>query len=635
MRFIRGQLLLLIQRLLLLFLIYFVLRLLFLIIYYPSFQLGDAKDWLMVFLTSLRFDTSAILLSNAPFILLSLLPFPFFYHRFYQLMLMVVYAVINVFFIFANCVDLVFYGFVRKRMTADIFEFISIGDDTRNVLPALLRDYWYIIVLCLALSALLLYLYHRIRMPVSYHFSGIKSKAVYVLSGLVIAFLFSGVAVIGARGGTQYKPLRMISAARSTSAENIPLIASTTFSMLTTIGKNRPEEVHYFSEAELYHHYQSLHTYPAKTSFKGVNVVLLILESFSKEYIGYYGKDKRFTPFFDSLITQSLSFPNTFANSKKSIEGIPAIVASLPALMEEPFLTSPYNGYRINSLASVLKKEGYYTAFFHGGNNGTMNFDNFAYLAGYDHYYGRREYGPQDYDGYWGVYDHCFYRWFVDKMNTMPQPFFTTLFTLSSHHPFKIPDELAGRLPEGHHPILRTIAYADYSLRTFFEYARKQPWYSNTLFVITADHTGAVLSTEYETRKGIYEIPLLFFLPGIIAPAENHSVAQQCDVMPSILGFLGIEQPFVAFGNNLFDPSQPRFSISYLQGSYQLISDHYLIQFDGTDLLNAFRWRTDPLLKENIFNGNPEPFLQELNWLKSVIQQFNSRILQNRLTPDA
>ncbi len=635
MRFIRGQLLLLTKRLLILFLIYFVLRLLFLIIYYPSFQLNQATDWLIVFLTSLRFDTSAILLSNAPFILLSLLPFPFFYHRAYQFLLMLLYAGINVFFIFANCVDLVFYGFVRKRMTADIFDFISIGDDTRNVLPGLLRDYWYVIVICLALSTFMLYLYHRIRIHGAYNLPGLKSKVIYMLSGFAIAFLFSGVAFIGARGGIQYKPLRMISAARSTSAENIPLVASTTFSMLSTIGKNRLEEVHYFSETELHNHFQPVHRYHAKTRFKSVNVVLLILESFSKEYIGYYSGDKRFTPFFDSLITQSLSFPNTFANSKKSIEGIPAIVASLPALMEEPFLTSPYNGCLINSLASVLKKEGYYTAFFHGGNNGTMNFDNFAYLAGYDDYFGRREYGPQDYDGYWGVYDHCFYRWFADKMNTMQQPFFTTLFTLSSHHPFKIPDELAGRFPEGHHPILQTIAYADYSLRTFFEYARRQPWYSNTLFVITADHTGPALSAAYETRKGIYEIPLLFFMPEIIAPAENDAVAQQCDVMPSILGFLGIEQPFVAFGNNLFDPSQTRFAISYLQGSYQIISDHYLIQFDGTHMLNAFRWRTDPLLKENLFNGNSESFLTELNLLKSVIQQFNSRILNNRLTPDS
>ncbi len=299
--------------------------------------------------------------------------------------------------------------------------------------------------------------------------------------------------------------------------------------------------------------------------------------------------------------------------------------------MEEPFITSPYNGGKINSIASVLKENGYYSAFFHGGNNGTMGFDNFAFSAGYDNYFGRHEYGPHDYDGHWGVYDHKFYRWFAEKMNGMKQPFFTTLFTISSHHPFKVPDEFKDKFPKGDHPILESIAYADYALHTFFEYAQKQPWYHNTLFVITADHTGPSFTAKYETRKGIYEIPILFFMPGKLQPKEDNSVAQQCDIMPTVLGFLNIKQPFVAFGNNLFNPSSKRFAASFLQDTYQLISDDYLIQFDGTHLLNAYRWRKDDLLLTNVFNGDDTPFLNELNTLKAIIQQFNHRVLNNRL----
>lgn len=453
----------------------------------------------------------------------------------------------------------------------------------------------------------------------------------YALSGTLIMILCTGAAVIGARGGIQYKPLRMIAAARTTAVENIPLVASTTFSMLSTIGKEKLEEINYFPEKELSKYFYCVHQNDTAQPMQPLNVVLILLESFSKEYIGYYNDDKRFTPFFDSLITQSVSFPHAFANSKKSIEGIPAVIASLPALMEEPFITSPYNGGKINSMASELKKNGYYSAFFHGGNNGTMGFDNFAFAAGYDDYFGRNEYGQQDYDGHWGVFDHKFYRWFAERMNGMKQPFFTTFFTISSHHPFKIPDELKGKFPKGDHPILESIAYADFALRTFFEFAQNQPWYSNTLFVITADHTGPSFSTQYETRKGIYEIPLLFFMPGKLQPKEDFSVAQQCDVMPTVLGFLNVKQPFVAFGNNLFNASSKRFAASFLQDTYQLISDNYLIQFDETQLLNAYRWREDDLLLKNEFTGDETPFRNELNTLKAIIQQYNHRVLNNRL----
>jgi phosphoglycerol transferase MdoB-like AlkP superfamily enzyme len=632
MNFVRGQLAVLVKRLSVLFLIYFLLRIIFLIIYYPSFRFGNLKGVMMAFITSLRFDTSAIILSNAPFIFLSLLPFVFFYHKTYQWLLLIFYTAINTFFVFANCVDLIFFRFVRKRMTADIFDFIALGDDTKNVFPSLLRDYWFIIPACLLMVWLMLYLYTRIRIPAPAHLNGVKSRAMYALSGLFIMMLAISAAVVGARGGIQYKPLRMIAAARTTAAENIPLVASTTFSMISTIGKEKLEEAHYFPEEELAGHFSALHQNDTLQPLKPMNVVLIILESFSKEYISYYNDDKRFTPFLDSLITQSVSFPHAFANSKKSIEGIPAVVASLPALMEEPFITSPYNGGKINSIASILKENGYYSAFFHGGNNGTMGFDNFAFSAGYDDYFGRNEYGPHDYDGHWGVYDHKFYRWFADKMNAMKQPFFSTFFSISSHHPFKIPDEFAGRFPKGHHPILESIAYADYALRTFFEYAQKQPWFENTLFVITSDHTGPSFTIKYETRKGIYEIPLLFYMPGKLTPKEDKSVAQQCDVMPTVLGFLNVKQPFIAFGNNLFNPNSSRFAASFLQDTYQLISDDYLIQFDGTHLLNAYRWREDDLLLKNVLSKNETPFQNELNTLKAIIQQFNYRVLNNRLS---
>lgn len=614
------------------FLIYFILRVIFLYIYYPSFRFVNLNGILMAFLTSLRFDTSAIVLSNTPFILLSLLPFGFYYQNSYQKILFSLYMIINIFFVFANCVDLVFFNFYRKRMTADIFNFIAIGDDTKNVLPSLLRDFWYVLLICALLTWMMAWLYLRIKVSIDNKPKGGKERLLYALAGLLIFVLCSGAGIIAGRGGTQLKPLKMISAVSTTTPENIPLVANTTFSIISTWGKEKLKEASYFPEEMANRFFASEHKPAGSDSINKVNVVVIILESFSKEYIGYYNEDKRFTPFLDSLISQSLSFPNAFANSKKSIEGIPAILASLPALMEEPYITSSYSSGKINSIASVLKTAGYSSAFFHGGNNGTMNFDNFCYASGFDKYFGRKEYGPEDYDGQWGIYDHKFYRYFISRMDEMQEPFFTSLFTISSHHPFHVPTEFTGKFPKGSHPILESIAYADYSLQTFFHNASNKTWFKNTLFVITADHTGPSVSPKYETRKGIYEIPLLFYMPGVIQPQEDTSVVQQCDVMPSVIGFVKSGQPFISFGNNLFDPHSNRFAVSYLQDTYQLITNKVLIHFDGINLLDTYYWRIDDLLEKNVLSAHRNSLANETNLLKSVIQQFNFRVLHNQLT---
>ena len=158
------------------------------------------------------------------------------------------------------------------------------------------------------------------------------------------------------------------------------------------------------------------------------NVFVIILESFSSEHIGALthqigNKNTDFTPFLDSLAEKSLVFEG-FANGKRSIEGIPAILASLPTWMTEDFITSQYSSNKFNSLASILKAEGYNTSFFHGGKNGTMGFDAFSKSAGFEFYYGKNEYPDQsDFDGSWGISDEPYLQYIAKTLNTTPEPF--------------------------------------------------------------------------------------------------------------------------------------------------------------------------------------------------------------------
>jgi phosphoglycerol transferase MdoB-like AlkP superfamily enzyme len=261
-----------------------------------------------------------------------------------------------------------------------------------------------------------------------------------------------------------------------------------------------------------------------------------------------------------------------------------------------------------------------------------MGFDMFARAAGFDEYHGRREYGTHDYDGHWGVFDHRFYRYFIAQTNRMRRPFVNVVFSLSSHHPYSVPAYLKTHFPQGTLPIHQAVRYADYSLKLFFEEARRQPWFDSTLFVITADHSGPNEKPAYQTQKGIYEVPLLFYMHGSRLRGAFPHTAQQTDVLPTVLGLLHYDEPFVAFGSALFDPKAPRFAVQYFSGQYQLANDSLVLQYDGRQVTGWYDLRGDPLLVSNLA-GTQAPPARPLWLLQSYIQQFNHRMLYNELAP--
>ncbi len=367
------------------------------------------------------------------------------------------------------------------------------------------------------------------------------------------------------------------------------------------------------------------------------NVFIIILESFSAEHIGALNhqqgnNNSDFTPFLDSLALKSLVFEG-FANGKRSIEGIPAILASLPTWMTEDFITSQYASNKFNSLASLLKTEGYSTSFFHGGKNGTMGFDAFSRSAGFDNYYGKNEYPDQeDFDGSWGISDEPYLQYIAKMLNNTPQPFMGTVFTLSSHHPYKVPEKHKKRFRKGPLKIQETIMYTDYALQKFFETASAMPWYANTIFVITADHTSEAWQPFYQNRVGQYAIPLIFFDPSNNSGEHKEIIAQQTDIMPTVLDMLNYTKPFIAFGGSLLRENEPRFSLSYLNGNYQLIADGYAWQTDH-NLANAlYNFENDSLLSNDLYATQKKLAAENDRLLKAVIQQYNNRVIENKLS---
>lgn len=581
----------------------------------------------------LRFDLAALAMVNAAYIFFSTLPFSFRNRRYYRWTVSALFFYIpNALAIGANLADVIYFRFTLKRTSGDVFNFAMNDGFFINLLPDFLRDFWYMFLLWGGLCWLLVFL--ALRRPffnkLIYH-----SQLSFFTFNFPMFAIWMGLLVLGIRGGLQLKPLSPIMAASITSPERLPLVINTPFSIIKTI-KNQPLSVPtYFSQAKALHLFNPDQKTPNDSingSLKGYNVVVLILESFSLEHTTLNGNTKGFTPFLDSLAHQGV-FAKGIANGKRSIEAIPAILSSLPTWMNYDFITSPYSGNKINSLPSLLKPQGYTSIFLHGGNNGTMSFDSYASLAGFDKYIGRKEYNnDRDFDGTWGIWDEPFLQFTSNLLSQTKQPFVAALFTLSSHHPYKVPIEYMYKLPKGSLPIQQSIAYADQSLRRFFKSASKQPWYNKTLFVLVADHTSEGATAIGRTKAGQYSIPIIFFAPGQQLAPFVKSAVQQTDIMPGILHLLGYHEPFTAFGESPFVKGSNAPAISYNSGVFNLFRNDSLAEFNGKSVSELYNLTNDALQSRNLSSKKATDInISEKG--RAIIQLYYEKMKNNKLTP--
>ena len=624
------HLLILLKRLGIALLIFSICRILFYI--FNSNHFSEVSFDLFIF--GIRFDLVAISYLFLPFIFFSIIPFSFRNFRKYQLFLSVLFYLGNTIGIVLNLVDLAYFDFTLKRSTTDLFSIIGADDgkDFFKLLHLYIVDFWYDYMLLIGLVILSYFLYKKYGYFKKNFYP--YNKKDYLLHTLIFIIGIAST-IIGTRGGLQYKPISIINAGQYTASQNTSIVLNTPFTILKTLFNDNIQTITYYSNEELGAIYSPVISIKNNAAFKNKNVVLIILESFAKEYVGALNNETGYTPFIDSLIKKSYVFNNAYANGYKSIESLPSILAGLPSLMNKPFLASNYSGNQINGLPFHLKEMGYHTSFYHSGSNGTMGFNGFVGACGIDNYHGLNEYPTpkKDYDGSWGIFDEPYFQYFADELNHKPEPFFSSIFTISSHHPYTIPKEHAGRFPKGDLPLHETIGYTDYALKKFFETIKKMAWYNNTLFLFTADHSARSRTSLYKNRLGRFAIPAFIFDPSEHLIGENNEIFQQTDILPSILGIIGTEKKIISFGNNAFDSSQ-KFIVNYVNSSYQIATQDYFLIFDGQQSTGLFNLKNDPFMKTNLINIKVEEEIKDLleSKLKAIIQQYNNRMINNNLS---
>ena len=592
-----------------------------------------------IMIGGLRFDLSAVLYLNSLFILLLIIPFDFRFRKGYQKFLYYLFLVVNATGLAANVADFIYYKYTLRRTTLSLLHQFENETNIGGLLARFLVDYWYAVVFWIALVFMMTMLFRRIRIEGPQ----LKNKMISCGAGALAMLIITGLTVAGMRGGfgESTRPITLSNAAQyATSPKDVNIVLNTPFALMRTARTPVIDKVKYFaSDEEAAGIFTPVHIPLDSASFKPLNIVVIILESFSKEFFGIYNRDvaqgtyKGRTPFLDSLISHSRAYQYSFANGRKSIDAMPSIISSIPSI-EVPYVLSHYSGNRINSLSGLLKDKGYYSAFFHGAPNGSMGFQAYANACEFTDYFGKDEYdNNDDYDGIWGVWDDKFLQFYARKMNTFRQPFYTNFFSVSSHHPYNLPEEFEGKFKEGELTIYKCIEYTDYSLRKFFETASAMPWYKNTLFVITADHASAQIRLpEYNTAWGYFAIPLFFYKPDAGWHSMSPAIIQQIDIMPTLLGELHYDQPYIAFGRDIFnEPSRP-FAFNYLDNTYQSFRGDYLLQFDGTKSVGLYNFKTDRFLKTNVMTQLPDTVRVMENQLKAFIQQYNNRMVDDNLT---
>ena len=197
-------------------------------------------------------------------------------------------------------------------------------------------------------------------------------------------------------------------------------------------------------------------------------------------------------------------------------------------------------------------------------------------------------------------------------------------FTASSHHPYNVPERYKDVYPdEGNLPIYHGIRYSDHALELFFEKASQQSWFNNTLFVLTADHTNLSEHPDYQSDYGKFRVPIIFYCPTDSLSGRRNAIAQQSDIFPSVLGYLGYDKPVISFGQNLFNtPDDETWAANLQNGLFSYYKGDYMLQFDGENQTGLFAYKQDPTLKQNLKGSQPAIEQAMLKNLKALIQQY-------------
>lgn len=593
----------------LVFILFMISRWLFIYFNSDLIKVETLSEILRLSYYGLKFDLVSIIYLQAIFIIMFFLPGRPSSNLWYNKTLSFFYFFGSFIGLGLNFVDFAYYRFNLTRINAQFFESIENEDNKFNLILHFSFEYIHLIILYFFVVIIWIYTYRLIKVKLTKRKFDILNLIKSSLIFLIVMFLCVG----GVRGDYK-KSTRPITLIHAMENVNIPqhadVILNSPFTVIRTLGKTNFKSTNIFTKNEIKKIVKPIKFYPNKGNINiKPNVMIFILESMGREYWGSLNSKKNipnykgYTPFLDSLANHSLRFPNFYANSRKSIHGMPAILAGIPSF-ETAYTSSAYSNQPVESIVSVTKELGYTTSFFHGASNGSMGFLGFSKTLGFDNYYGKDEFDNDlEFDGYWGIWDEPFFQFTKEKIDNTKQPFLTTLFSVTSHEPYIIPEKYEGFFDKGYVPMHKVVGYTDYALKNFFDEAKKESWFDNTIFIFTADHGNQTYYSYYEKIINRFANPLMIYWPKGNLNGVSLKLGQHMDIFPTIADLIGYGKPFRSWGKSLIsDTETDSFVVNYFGGgSYFMMNEDYTVVSNG-EKITGFYNSNDRGLENNLIN---------------------------------
>jgi len=606
-------------RIFLVYICYFFCRVLFVYFNNDLVQVKSISHLAELCYYGLRFDNVAIVYSNMIFILMSIIPWKKTTFLVYQKIVFWVYMLCNAIFLSLNFIDFAYYRFNQNRLMNNFLEVIE--SETNKML--LLFHFTWVYILHIILFITMLYLLALGYKKVKVYPTIIQNRWRYGLSSVVLFFGTIALFVLGARGGDFKKstrPITLIDAMDNVKTpQQADVVLSSTFTFLKTLGKDGDKIIiNRFTDKQVEEELKTIKQYPPSGRFDNKpNVFIFILESMGREYWGALNETydipnyESYTPFLDSLAKHSLIFPNGFATSRKSIHGMPSILAGIPSF-ETSYASSLYSRQKVGSVVSIVKELGYHTSFFHGAANGSMGLLGFANTLGFDRYYGRTEFNNDDeFDGSWGIWDEPFLHFIKSILDEQKTPFLSSVFTITSHEPYVIPKAYEGKFDKGYVPMHQCVGYTDHALRQFFKESKNAPWFEDTVFIFTADHGNQTHFPFYEKTVNRFANPLMIFKPNSELKGVDMQLASHMDIFPTVADLVDYSKPFKSWGRSLVsDQEHHPIVINYFSGGSYFIMDENLICVHNGNKAIGFYGIKDKNMEKNLIKNKTQEMIE-------------------------
>lgn len=321
---------------------------------------------------------------------------------------------------------------------------------------------------------------------------------------------------------------------------------------------------------------------PTLLRVKKPNVLFIILESYTGKLVGFLGGEKGVTPNLDRIAREGIVFDSLYASGDRSEKGLVALLSAYPVQTTTSIIKTPRKTEKLPHLSQVLKARGYATSYYYGGELAFANIKSYLLNAGYDRLLSKYDFDSQDYNSKWGVHDHILFDRVLQDLQKEKHPFFSTVFTLSSHEPYDVP--IPARFPGSDEATLfkNSMYYTDQALGKFLDQARKQPWWDSTLVVISADHGHRLPGNDANDAPAKFRIP--FILAGGALQSGGKvvsTIGSQTDIVPTLLAQLGLPSHDFTWGRNLLAPGTPSFAFYVFNDGFGFLTPQGVLTFDN------------------------------------------------------